>query len=159
VTRHDLGQRAGARVTAVLLACLVVGGCADYSGTPSQRVQEWVRQNSVVADNNTVASDIARVNEAVKRGSVKLVNTICAGLGYDVGTAYTTLPAPDQALTNAFNAADTVLLSAANSCADVSSVSAATMATDTKELHTGVLDLRNAQGILRSLGVTWKTHL
>jgi hypothetical protein len=159
VTAGGPRRRFLAALLALALAAIVLAGCSDYSGTPAQRVQAWVSQNSFVSDNDIVVGDIMKLNEAQTKGTPKIVRTICSGLAYDVGTTYTTLPTPDQALTNALNDADQILFSAANSCAEVSSLTSPTMAADRAKVRQGVLDLLKVKGILRSLGVTWKIQL
>ena len=141
---------------ALLVAAAVLAGCASYSGTAAQKVQQWVSQNSFVANHDQLVSDITLVDKAVKGGSAKVVRTICGGLASDAGTAYTTLPTPDPTLTNDLNDADTTLATAATSCSAVRSVSSSTMSKDIALFRAGIGDLRKAQAVLASLGVTWK---
>ena len=58
------------------------------------------------------------------------MRTICGGLASDVGTAYVTLPTPDQTLTNDLNDADTAVVNASTSCSGVASLHSATMTAD-----------------------------
>jgi hypothetical protein len=87
------------RRAGVLLALALVGtvasACSPYSGTTTQKVQQWASNSAFIADSNTLLSDISRVRRAVSIGTPKELRTICAGLAYDVGTTYETLPTPD----------------------------------------------------------------
>ena len=140
----------------MVLTALILGGCAPYSGTTAQKVQQWVEQNSFRENHDIIFTDINDVDAAVKLGSPKTVRTICGGMAVDLGTAYETLPTPDQALTNDLNDADTTLATAATSCSAVRSVSSSTMSKDIALFRAGIGDLRKAQAVLASLGVTWK---
>lgn len=153
-----LALRPAALLT-ILLGIVVLGGCAPYSGTTAQKVQQWAKHSMFKADNNTVVNDVIRVREAVKVGTVKQVRTICGGLAADVGTTYTTLPAPDLALTNDLNAADIVFVDAATACSGVSSVSSTVMTTALAKLTSGLANLIRAQRLLKSLGVAWDVRL
>jgi hypothetical protein len=157
VTRSFARGRLG-----TVLLLLVVGflaGCAPYSGTTAQKVQQWARHSSFVSDNDTLVDDVIRVREAVRIGTVKQVRTICGGFASDVGTAYTTLPTPDQALTDDLNAADILLVDASTSCSGVSSVSSPRMRRALGKLTSGLAQLARAQRLLQSFGVTWKVTL
>jgi hypothetical protein len=146
-------------VLAIALGVVLLGGCAPYSGTPAQKVQEWAKHSMFKSDNDTVVNDIIRIREAVKTGTVKQVRTICGGLASDAGTTYTTLPAPDQALTNALNAADILFVDAATACSGVSSVTSSVMNAALTKLTSGLADLIQAQEILKSHGVVWDVRL
>lgn len=146
-------------VVAALVAALALSACSPYSGSKGQKVREWANQNSFVANHDQLISDIALVKKAVNQGSAKVVRTICGGLASDVGTAYTTLPTPDQMLTNELNAADQDVVNAATSCSGVSSVRSATMVSDLALFRQGVAELAKAQQRLASFGFTWKEHL
>lgn len=157
MTRPFARRRLG--VVLVLLGVGLLAGCAPYSGTTAQKVQQWERHSSFVSDNDTLVDDVIRVREAVKIGTVKQVRTICGGFASNVGTAYTTLPTPDQALTDDLNAADILFVNAATSCSGVSSVSSPTMRRALAKLTSGLAQLGRAQRRLQSLGVTWKVTL
>ncbi|MGA2209049.1 MAG: hypothetical protein ABSH30_05380 [Acidimicrobiales bacterium] len=146
-------------VVALCLAAAGLGGCAPYRGTTAQQVQEWAKQNSFTANHDQMVSDIIRVDKALKIGTVKQLRTICGGFASDIGTAYTTLPAPDQALTNVLNDADTTLENAATNCSGVSSKTSPAMQADSVKIHQGLEDLRKAQLLLATLGINWKIHL
>jgi hypothetical protein len=137
----------------------VLGGCAPYTGTPVHKVHEWVAQNAFVSDNDTVVNDVIRVREAVKIGTVKQVVTICGGFASDVGTTYTTLPTPDQELTNDLNAADVLFVDASTACSGVSSVTSPVMKSSLAKLTSGLVYLVKAQRRLRSFGVDWNVRL
>ncbi len=141
---------------AALAVAFGLAGCSPYSGTTATRVQQWARQNSFASDNDLVVNDIADVYKAVKAGSVQTVTTICGGLAIDVGTAYETLPSPDQALTNYLNDADTAIVNAATSCSRISSLGSRTMRRDLAVLMKGISDLHKAERLIGSLGVHWK---
>jgi hypothetical protein len=144
---------------ALLVAAAVLAGCASYSGTAAQKVQQWVSQNSFVANHDQLVSDITLVDKAVKGGSAKVVRTICGGLASDAGTAYTTLPTPDPTLTNDLNDADTAAANASTSCSGVSSLTSPTMQADLALFRAAIADLAKAQARLAQLGVNWKIHL
>jgi hypothetical protein len=146
-------------VVLVLLGVGLLAGCAPYSGTTAQKVQQWERHSSFVSDNDTLVDDVIRVREAVKIGTVKQVRTICGGFASDVGTAYTTLPTPDQALTDDLNAADILFVDASTSCSGVSSVSSPRMASALAKLTSGLKYLVLAQRLLQSFGVQWSARL
>jgi hypothetical protein len=148
-----------APILAAIAMVALLGGCAPYSGTPSQKVHEWVAQNSFVSDNDTLVNDVIRVREAVKIGTVKQVVTICGGFASDVGTSYTTLPTPDQTLTNELNAADILFVDASTACSGVSSVSSPVMTASLTKLTLGLAALMRAQRRLRSFGVRWNVRL
>jgi hypothetical protein len=158
VVRRSRSRRLAVAV-AVVLAAAGLGGCAPYRGTTAQKVQEWAKENSFVANHDQMVADIIRVDKALKIGTAKQLRTICGGFASDIGTAYTTLPAPDVALTNDLNNADTTLLDAATSCSGVSSATSPTMKADIVKIHQGLGYLRKAQMLLATLGVTWKIHL
>ncbi|MGD0083876.1 MAG: hypothetical protein ABSD78_11840 [Acidimicrobiales bacterium] len=153
--RHLAGRAVAAGL--VVVACLLAG--CGYSGTPDQKVQEWAKQSSFVSDNDTLVDDIVRVHRAVKIGTAEQLRTICGGFAYDVGTAYDTLPTPDQALTNDLNQADTAFLAAATTCGDVSSVTSPAMKGVVRNINSGLGALERAQRLLQSLGLSWKVHL
>ena len=140
----------------VILTASLLAGCSPYSGTTAQKVREWVSQNSFVANHNLLITDINDVNKGVKSGSAKVVRTICGGMASDVGTAYETLPTPDQALTNDLNDADQTFVNASTSCSGVGSLASSTMQKDLAMFRVGIGDLRRAQALLASLGVNWK---
>lgn len=146
-------------VVGVLVSALALSACSPYSGSQAQKVRQWAGQNSFVANHDQVISDISLLKKAVKQGSAKVVRTICGGLASDVGTAYETLPTPDQTLTNELNAADEDVVNAATSCSAVGSVHSATMASDLSLFRQGVAELAKAQQRLASFGFTWKEHL
>lgn len=156
--RQRLGSRPVVLVAATLVV-LVLGGCAPYTGTPTQKVHEWVSQNSFVSDNDTLVNDVIRVREAVKIGTVKQVVTICGGFASDVGTANTTLPTPDQVLTNELNDADLLFIDASTACSGVSSVTSPVMKSSLAKLTAGLADLVKAQQRLRALGIDWNVRL
>jgi hypothetical protein len=153
------GSRSLAVAVALCLAAAGLGGCAPYRGTTAQKVQEWAKENTFVANHDQMVSDIIRVDKALKIGTVKQLRTICGGFASDIGTAYTTLPAPDLALTNDLNDADTALVNAATSCSGVSSKTSPAMKADSVKIHQGLEYLRKAQLLLATLGVSWKIHL
>jgi hypothetical protein len=146
-------------VLVALLGVALLGGCAPYSGTTAQKVQQWARHSAFKSDNNTVVNDVIRVREAVKLGTVKQVRTICGGFASDVGITYTTLPTPDLALTNELNAADILFVDASTSCSGVSSVSSQTMTSALEKLTSGLTYLARAQRLLQSFGVAWTVRL
>ncbi len=141
---------------AALVVAFGLAGCSPYSGTRASKVQQWAKQNSFTSDNDLVVSDIVDAYKAVKTGSVQTVTTICGGLAIDVGTAYDTLPSPDQALTNYLSDADTSIVNAATSCSRISSLGSRTMRRDLAVLVTGISDLHKAQRLIASFGVHWK---
>jgi len=155
-----IGRGAGGRLPfaaiAALLAVALLAGCSPYSGTMAQKVRQWASQNSFVANHDLLVTDINSVFKAVKLGTAKDVRTICGGTASDVGTAYVTLPTPNQALTNALNAADQTFVNAATSCSGISSLASPTMTRDLAGFQAGVADLRWAQRLLASFGVPWK---
>jgi outer membrane murein-binding lipoprotein Lpp len=153
--RHRSRGPAGA----IVLAAVILGGCSPYSGTTAQKVQQWASQNSFVANHDQIVADITLVHKAVAAGSAKVVRTICGGLASDVGTAYVTLPTPDQTLTNDLNDADTTVVNASTSCSGVRSVHSGSMAADLALFNTALADLRKAQQRLAALGITWKIRL
>jgi len=140
----------------VLLAALLLAGCSSYSGTRSEKVRQWADQNTFVANHDQLVSDIGSLRKAVATGQAKIVRTVCGGFAYDVGTAYDTLPTPDQALTSDLNDADTVFLAAATTCGAVDSVHSAAMTRANREIEEGMGDLKKAQQVLASLGVQWR---
>ncbi len=146
-------------LAAGLLSALLLAACSPYSGSEAQKVREWANQNSFVANHDQMISDITLVKKAVTQGSAKVVRTICGGLASDVGTAYVTLPTPDQILTNELNAADQDIVDAATSCSGVASVHSATMTSDLARFREGVDELKEAQGRLASFGFSWPEHL
>jgi hypothetical protein len=148
-----------AAVLAIVLGVVVLGGCAPYSGTTAQKVQQWAKHSMFKSDNDTVVSDVIRVREAVKTGTVKQVRTICGGLASDAGTTYTTLPAPDQVLTDDLNDADILFVDASTACSGVSSVSSPVMVRSLTKLTAGLAYLIRAQRLLKSLGVPWDVRL
>jgi len=156
VIRRPRRRRLPVAALAAVLVAAILGGCAPYSGTTAQKVRQWVSQNSFRENHDLVITDINDVDMAVRLGAAKTVRTICGGMAVDLGTAYETLPTPDQALTNDLNAADTTLAAAATSCSGVGSVSSPTMTRDLALFRTGIGDLRKAQRVLASLGVSWK---
>jgi len=145
-------------VAATLIVASLCAGCG-YSGTTTQKVQQWAQHSSFVSDNNTLVDDIVRIHRAVRIGTAEQVRTICGGFAYDIGTTYDTLPAPDQALTNDLNQADTAFITAATTCGDVSEVSSPAMQGALKNINDGLGGLERAQRLLQSFGVAWKTHL
>jgi hypothetical protein len=157
VIRRLIGR--SAPVLAAVLIVGLLGGCAPYSGTTAQKVQQWARQSSFKSDNDTIVNDVVRVREAVKIGTVKQVRTICGGFASDVGTAYTTLPTPYQALTDDLNAADVLFVDASTSCSGVSSLRSPRMSTALAKLTSGLAYLSRAQRLIRSLGVSWTARL
>jgi len=139
----------------VVVVAFGLAGCSPYSGTRSSKVQQWAKQNSFASNNDLVVNDILDVYKAVKTGSVETVTTICGGLAIDVGTAYETLPSPDQALTNELNDADTSIVNAATSCSRISSLRSQTMRRDLAVLLAGISDLHKTQRLIASFGVHW----
>jgi hypothetical protein len=148
-----------APVSAAVFVAAFLGGCAAYSGTPAQKVQQWAKHSSFVADNTTLVNDVIRTREAVKVGTVKQVRTICGGFASDVGNSYVTLPTPDQALTNDLNAADVLLVDASTACSGVSSVSSSVMKTALMKMTSGLAYLGRAQERIESFGVAWNVRL
>jgi hypothetical protein len=140
---------------AALVVAFGLSGCSPYSGTRASKVQQWAKQNSFASDNDLVVNDIGDLFKAVQSGSMQTVTTICGGLAIDVGTAYDTLPSPDQALTNYLGDADTSIVNAATSCSRISSLGSRTMRRDLAVLLTGISELRKAQRLIASLGVHW----
>jgi len=154
VRRHR-ARRAVLSTLAVASLCAACG----YSGTTAQRVQQWAQHSSFVSDNDTLVGDIVRIHRAVKIGTAQQMRTICGGFAYDIGTAYDTLPAPDEALTNDLNQADTAFIKAATTCGDVSSTTSPAMQGALSSINAGLTGLERAQQLLQTLGVTWKIHL
>jgi hypothetical protein len=157
--RERVRTRLGRLIAAGLLAGGTLAGCAGYSGTPAQRVTQWVKHESFFTNYDQLISDVQHMRLAVKIGTAEQLRTICGGFAYDVGTAYTTLPTPDITLTNALNDADQAFVSASTTCSAVSSVHAAGTVNALAEIRTGVGALSRAQHVLASLGITWKIQL
>lgn len=139
---------------AALAAASFLAGCG-YSGSGPAKVQAWARQSTIVSDTGLVVDDVRRARLAVKDGAVHQLRTICAGLAYDVGTAYDTLPSPDQQLTDELNAADELLVSSAGACSQVSSVSSVRTRGALAKMTSGLAGLEKARERAVSLGVSW----
>jgi hypothetical protein len=127
------------------------------TGTPSQKVREWVSHSSFLANGNTLLSDISRLRRAAQIGSAKDVRKICTGLVDDAGTMYETLPTPSLKLTDDINAADETMARAANTCSDSSSVISPVTLSAIAQL--GTTQLKRVQSDLGTFGVQWRARL
>lgn len=146
-------------LAAAFAAAIALAGCAPYHGTTAQKVQQWAKQDNFVTNNNQLLDDIQRLRDAVRIGTPLQLNTICGGFASDVGTAYTTLPAPDEELTTDLNKADELFLGASTTCDHVGAVNSVGTTRALAEIAAGVSDLAKSQQLLKSLGVTWKAKL
>jgi hypothetical protein len=152
-------RRRASALLVIALAVAFVPGCSLYSGNKNERVQEWVNRNAVIADMNTVLSDISSVRRATETGTPKELRTICAGLADDAGTIYETLPSPRLQLTAALDVPVELIFSASNSCSQAVSLTSASTAHALAQLQKAESELKQVQSILATFGVDWRARL
>ncbi|MGH9170322.1 MAG: hypothetical protein ACRD0Z_05570 [Acidimicrobiales bacterium] len=138
-----------------LAAPVLLAACTEYSGTQSQKVQEWAKQASFVTNNNQIVSDVVLVRKSASIGTGLQFLTDCGGMASDVGTAYEQLPAPDQQLTNYLNDAYTLIGQAAQDCSATKNVHSAVATKSLAQIAKGMGDLQHSQHLLASLGIKW----
>jgi hypothetical protein len=142
-------------VLSLAALALTLAGCAEYSGTPAQKVHEWVSQASFVANDNQVVSDLVLIEKAAAAHDGMAFLTDCAGATSDIGTAEGELPTPDLALTNELNNAYIVAGTATQACSATHDLQSSTAKKSLTEITQGLADLKTAQRRLASYGVKW----
>lgn len=133
---------------------VVLAGCAGYSGTPRQQVQEWASANSYKANERQVVSDADRLERAQRQGTVLQLRTVGEGLSSDTGTLYQTLPTPDQELTSELNRASQNFFHAGETCADAPSTHTARVVRAMAEVRSGLKELAAARQRFAHFGVS-----
>ena len=149
--RHRLHE--AVVVSAAALALATAGGCTGYSGTRSHQVSQWALQYTVVANDQTVLSDIGAIKRSLRAGRLKDVTSNCAGLVTDAGTAYGNLPTPDDTLTDELNTAYEDFANAGSSCAGAGSLRSKKITAALSKIAVGLVSLDKATRRLAADGV------
>jgi hypothetical protein len=149
--RHRLHE--AVVVSAAALALATAGGCTGYSGTRSHQVSQWALQYTVVANDQTVLSDISAIKRSLAAGQLKDVTSNCAGLVTDAGTGYGNLPTPDNTLTDELSTAYQDFANAGSSCAAAGSLESSKVKAALRTIAKGLVPLGAATRRLAADGV------
>ncbi|MGH9303639.1 MAG: hypothetical protein ACRDZ5_04395 [Acidimicrobiales bacterium] len=134
-----------------------VSACSGYSGTSTAaKVHSWVAYNEFVANHDRLIDDISRATAAASHGSALQLRTVCAGMQFDIGTAYDTLPTPQESLTAALNTADQALFKAGANCARVASVHSARAKRALSQMAKAMQAFERVASLLRADGFIWR---
>ena len=127
---------------------MAVGLTACSSGsskTPTQQMQEWVKQTGFTQALGGTRSDLQNANEVVSRGATPAeAHTVCGVLLVGIEASNTELPTPDQTATNLIGKAYETLGAAAHECYD-SSGNPAKLAAFQRDRLAGLAELSEGQ--------------
>ncbi|MGH9294558.1 MAG: hypothetical protein ACRD0B_04435 [Acidimicrobiales bacterium] len=138
------------------LSALCWSSCASYSGSSAaDKVHSWLATSNFVVNHDTLLSDIAAARRAAARGTALQLRTVCAGMQFDIGTAYDTLPTPQESLTEALDDADQALFKAGADCARAGSTHSAAVRRALSRMRAAEEALDRAAVLLRKDGFDW----
>jgi hypothetical protein len=132
------------------VSSIALSGCS--AGTLNQQVSDWANNTSLNSNDSYVIQDVDGIAAGIKGHNLAATHTACDGLGYDAGTAYGQLPAPDNQLTNDLNRAYLDYTLAGQECSSAKSFGKAFKPYE-RDVARANAALEAARQRLRALGV------
>lgn len=93
---------------ALVVASMTVAACSsgpDVAGTPSQRVQGWLKGVGFDTSSATIGGELDQVTKSAQAGDTGGLQAVSVQLQDDATIAHAQLPSPDQRLTDQLDTA------------------------------------------------------